>query len=201
MDTQNQSDQINEVSAGTQPMTKKERRRLRREEKNREREKTNSAKSRGSFKKIIIVLLVLGVLFFGIFKYFTTPSKEGEIASNALSTCVNHSGASALHIHPILSITANGEKQELEEGIGVSSFCMRPIHTHDSLGTLHVEFPRKHDFVLGDFFAKSPVAPNIIRVVGLSIFTSIYLIIIPSLLPLHARVILRAQEFHSSLDI
>jgi len=29
---------------------------------------------------------------------------------------------------------------------------MRPVHTHDSTGIIHVEFPRKHDFTLRDFF-------------------------------------------------
>ena len=29
---------------------------------------------------------------------------------------------------------------------------MRPIHTHDATGTLHVEWSAPRDFILGDFF-------------------------------------------------
>lgn len=125
---------------------------MRREERQRERESTQAARKRKRIIKITAVLLVVFGLGFGIFKYFTTPPKDIGVSADALATCVNHGVGSVIHIHPVLKIKINGKEQEIPKGVGISAFCMRPIHTHDSSGTLHLEFPRPHDFTLGDFF-------------------------------------------------
>lgn len=133
-----------------QILSKKERRQLHREEKQRELENMQRGKTRKNFFTWAIVLAAIGGVTFGVFKYFSSPSPD-NVSANVLSSCVNHGGIS-MHIHPHLTIIKNGEEQEIPANIGVSVACMRPIHTHDSSGKLHIEFPRQHDFTLRDFF-------------------------------------------------
>jgi hypothetical protein len=57
-----------------------------------------------------------------------------------------------MHIHPTLSITAFGEPVDIPANIGLGTGIMRPIHTHDNSGTLHVEAPCIREFTIGDFF-------------------------------------------------
>ena len=132
-------------------LTKKERRQLRRAEKKEDLAREKGAKTKKSFLTLMIICAVVGVGIFGIVRYFSGLSME-KISANVLESCVNHGGIS-MHIHPHLSGIKNGEVLEIPANIGVSIACMRPIHTHDKSGQLHVEFPRQHDFTLGDFFS------------------------------------------------
>lgn len=59
---------------------------------------------------------------------------------------------SKLHIHTDLEIIINGKKQEIPTNIGVIPEGMRPVHTHDFSGHIHIEGPCVRDFTLGDFF-------------------------------------------------
>lgn len=42
--------------------------------------------------------------------------------------------------------------QTIPAGMGISGTCDRPIHTHDTSGTLHVETDQDYTYKLGDFF-------------------------------------------------
>jgi len=57
------------------------------------------------------------------------------------------------HVHPVLSITILDTPQILPDNVGRTDTVLRPIHTHDSTGTLHVESPCVRDYTLGDFFS------------------------------------------------
>lgn len=70
----------------------------------------------------------------------------------ARNTCVNHGGIS-MHIHPKLTIIVEDQVASIPANVGVTEECMKAIHTHDTTGTLHVEFLTPFDFTLGDFFA------------------------------------------------
>lgn len=72
---------------------------------------------------------------------------------NARDLCVNHGSSISMHIHPIISIYIDGEQVSVPTDIGIVSDCMSAIHTHDTTGKIHVEYPEQRDFVLGDFFA------------------------------------------------
>lgn len=57
------------------------------------------------------------------------------------------------HVHAHLSIVINGQEQIIPKGVGiVSPNCLRPLHTHEEDGIIHVEFQYKRDFTLGEFF-------------------------------------------------
>lgn len=58
----------------------------------------------------------------------------------------------AMHIHPNLKIKILGVEETMPNGIGVEGSIMRPIHTHDSSGKLHLESPCIRNFKLKEFF-------------------------------------------------
>lgn len=57
------------------------------------------------------------------------------------------------HIHPILNVNILGTPQTIPDNVGRSDTVLRPIHTHDSTGRLHVESPCVRDYTLADFFS------------------------------------------------
>lgn len=67
----------------------------------------------------------------------------------------------ALHIHQMLTITIDGVSEEIPANIGIASDCMAEVHTHDTIGKIHVEATQAGKaFTLADFFAvweKNPV--------------------------------------------
>ena len=94
----------------------------------------------------VILILLLGV---SLFLWKTRTINEGPITQQ----CVRH-GPKGIHIHPHLEILIDGIPQKIPADIGVISIsCMRPIHTHDDSGILHIESKMIQDFTLGDFFA------------------------------------------------
>jgi hypothetical protein len=59
----------------------------------------------------------------------------------------------AQHIHPMLSISVDGESEEIPANIGIEGSCMREIHTHDTSGAIHVETAKIDTvYMLEDFF-------------------------------------------------
>lgn len=94
----------------------------------------------------VIIVIILAAIPFILLK--TKTNADGPITQQ----CVRH-GPKGIHIHPILEISIDGVQQEIPKDIGIiSSFCMRPLHTHDAAGIIHVESKIVHDFTLGDFF-------------------------------------------------
>ncbi|HEY1074322.1 MAG TPA: hypothetical protein VGE59_01310 [Patescibacteria group bacterium] len=100
------------------------------------------------------ILSIIGVTIIAVGIVFAVAvndsSKEASIAPR--DKCVEHAGL-GMHIHPELEIRLEGQTVALPANIGVTSSCMHPLHTHDDSGKVHVEYPQKRDFQLGDFFA------------------------------------------------
>lgn len=60
----------------------------------------------------------------------------------------------ALHIHPIVTVTVDGDVEVVPVDIGIDGLCMREVHTHDTSGTIHVETAKLgKTYTLADFFA------------------------------------------------
>lgn len=112
-----------------------------------EKERLRRQKQR-KFKKFL--LLTLGVLIIGggvsglgWLLVSQKPTPESEIIAR-----------NGIHWHPELSIKILGQKIEIPASIGLG-ITERPIHTHDDMGVIHLEFPglvRKDDIGLGKFF-------------------------------------------------
>ncbi len=61
--------------------------------------------------------------------------------------------ATRFHIHPFLTIFVDDKALVIPNGVGIDAGkCMHPVHTHDTLGKIHVESPEPANFTLGDFF-------------------------------------------------
>lgn len=103
------------------------------------------------------IALVLGFLvlaFVGIlFMRSDTPTTQTERTNREVALACTTDMATEFHIHAVLKIIANGEQQAIPADIGVRPGCMNALHTHDTIGTIHVESPEKRDFTLADFFA------------------------------------------------
>src|SRR5688572_6782275 len=96
-----------------------------------------------TFAVVIVAVVIIGLVAF--------MPKEAKSTREIVDSCTTDM-ATQFHIHPNVKIIINGETVEIPTNIGVTEGCMKPIHTHDVTGKIHVESPVKRDFTLGDFF-------------------------------------------------
>ncbi|OHA62303.1 MAG: hypothetical protein A2117_00385 [Candidatus Wildermuthbacteria bacterium GWA2_46_15] len=95
--------------------------------------------------KIVLIFLIVGAGILGLSRYF---SSKPSLPENEIIT------RNGIHWHPEIKITILGKNQEIPANIGLG-ITERPIHTHDNMGVIHLEFPglvRKEDVRLGRFF-------------------------------------------------
>ncbi len=99
---------------------------------------------------IVVCILVLGGVVFGISKI----SGEDNECKTMPATEMNIGGHTnlKLHKHAQLRIIIDGEEQIIPADIGIYSDIMRPLHTHDATGKIHIEGPCQRDFKLVEFF-------------------------------------------------
>ncbi len=128
-------------------LSKKERRALRQQEKERQRTSEMKAERVKRLAKWGAGITLVGVLVSGLVWYAAThpPIPEGEIVSR-----------NGFHWHPELAIYVQGVRQEIPANIGIGA-VHKPIHTHDDndQGIIHLEFQgmvRQQDIMLGEFF-------------------------------------------------
>lgn len=80
-----------------------------------------------------------------------TEDKQAE-AFDPAKVCTTDA-QTVMHIHQQLTIRIDGKEEAIPANVGiVSPTCMRPMHTHDATGTIHVESPVVRDFTLGELF-------------------------------------------------
>jgi hypothetical protein len=96
---------------------------------------------------IAATVLVLGGIFI-----FTSMQQQKLETAPADTQCITHAGL-GIHIHPTIAIFEDDKPVTVPANIGITDTCMRPVHTHDESGTIHVEYPVARDFMLADFFA------------------------------------------------
>ena len=93
--------------------------------------------------KFLLIILISGILILGWFFISKISMPNSEIVTR-----------NGIHWHPELSIKILGQKIEIPANIGLG-ITERPIHTHDDMGVIHLEFPglvKKDDIKLGKFF-------------------------------------------------
>jgi hypothetical protein len=94
------------------------------------------------------VLVLVGIGWLGWYMSTLPPVTTIDVTK----MCIQHQNL-AMHIHPQLRISIKGENVLIPANTGIpSTGCMRPLHTHDSTGTIHIEFPFLRDAKLGEFF-------------------------------------------------
>ena len=108
---------------------------------------------------VIFIVIVVAVGLLGFNNIFRPgPSGGGDNKNDSLSKrvpCINSAlpVPPAYHIHPHLTIKADGKEITIPANIGLSLVgCERALHTHDATGDIHIEPNYYQEFTLGDFF-------------------------------------------------
>lgn len=104
----------------------------------------------------LLVIFLLVLIFVGLSKMQkTAPSTTRK---ELLALCTGHA-VNNIHYHAQLAIVFKNEPYTIPAFVGINkqSFspnntCIHPVHTHDTTGLIHVDYPRKHPFTIGDFF-------------------------------------------------
>lgn len=106
------------------------------------------------FWLIVISFGIAGLAIWGFVAIQRADEKKisGETSREVALACTTDM-ATRFHIHPQLKIIILGKEEAIPANIGIKTFCMNSIHTHDASGVLHVESPIQKDFTVGDFFA------------------------------------------------
>lgn len=123
-------------------LSRYERRKILREQ---EKEKQKRGEAGSRLRNWTVGLLVIFGLFGGGYWYYKSLP---EILREDI---ISRQG---LHWHPELAIYIKGQKQEIPADIGIGAIH-KPIHTHDSTGTIHMEMEglvTKEDSKLSKFF-------------------------------------------------
>lgn len=75
------------------------------------------------------------------------PLEQCIVRENVSSTDSKY----MFHQHAYLTVTLDGEPFTVPANIGITSDCIRPLHTNDTSGTIHSEFVKPVKFTLGNF--------------------------------------------------
>ena len=81
----------------------------------------------------IVILVLAGV--------FVLPQSSGTGRTD--SEVIADAG---MHWHPMLEMYVKGEKIEIPQNIGIGA-VHQPMHTHDDLPIIHLEFPEKQTVI------------------------------------------------------
>lgn len=94
----------------------------------------------------MIVLAVIAVAGGLITNIFTQQVR----AQDPLYQCIR-SEDMPYQAYVTISVIVDNQEVVIPKGIGITDDCIRPIHTHDSSGLVHIAYERPYDFKLGHF--------------------------------------------------
>lgn len=95
--------------------------------------RTSELKNMALFAGLPLVIILAVIMLIG------GKVSTAETWEDTGIACISGHQNLALHIHPILTITVDGEQEPIPANLGVSPDCMAELHTHDSTGQIHVE--------------------------------------------------------------
>lgn len=108
---------------------------------------------------VVVVVVAAGAAAYVFLPQFTAPSgPDPELTKPVTEICY---GAEqfAMHRHVLLHIIINNQPVPIPQGIGLprsqgglEATCVRPLHTHDATGKIHVESKVLRSYTLGEFF-------------------------------------------------
>ena len=98
----------------------------------------------------VIFILIIGLIVWGVYSLMANPNSFDILPASEIN--IGSHQNIALHIHSGLEIKIDGEEFPIPASIGIQPGIMRPLHTHDSSGEIHIEGPYARDFTIGEFF-------------------------------------------------
>lgn len=105
-------------------------------------------------------ILFFGVLIIGVVALLVFVRSQKEPSAFALFwpgtevACLpsGHQNL-AQHIHPTMTVTADGQLETIPANVGYAGDCMAELHTHDADGVIHIEtVTPTRSFTARDFF-------------------------------------------------
>lgn len=103
-------------------------------------------------KKHSMTIVIVVTLLFAVAMIWWAKANQ-SVQTNNLSDS-NIISMKGIHTHPQLEIYVKGVQQEIPNGVGLAG-NHKPMHTHDDVPIVHLEFPAKvteDDTRLGKFF-------------------------------------------------
>jgi len=97
-----------------------------------------------------IFILIIGFAIWAIYALMTGPNSFDTLSASEIN--IGSHKNIALHIHSDLEIKINNQSFPIPANIGIQTGIMRPLHTHDATGEIHIEGPYARDFKIGEFF-------------------------------------------------
>ncbi len=100
----------------------------------------------------VIFIIITGLLIWGAYGLIKGSSNGGTVVDESNLTFDAPKGA--IHWHPHLTITIDGQETAIPVNIGITSNAHFPVHTHETDGIIHMEnnAPSKRTVTLGYFF-------------------------------------------------
>lgn len=110
-------------------------------------------KKENNYRRIIYYVSAIFIIVFIVFLAYSFFSGKDECSKLAKEINIGGHTNLELHIHSDLKIITDGKQEIVPKDIGIGYGIMRPVHTHDDSGEIHIEGPCKRDFTLKDFFS------------------------------------------------
>ncbi len=98
------------------------------------------------FLAILVTISISSIISSDIYRHYI---KQARLS--VFEECAGHAKGNR-HYHARIQITQNGKNITVPENIGITGECIHPLHTHNTTGLIHMDYPKKFDFTLGDFF-------------------------------------------------
>lgn len=113
--------------------------------------KLSKIEGRNSGFGIKLIIVSLASFLLGITFLLAIQIMPKMLLEQRLMECPGHRQGN-IHYHATVLIYYLGEQMTIPPGIGLEGECIHPVHTHDSTNLVHVDYPKKYPFTLGDFF-------------------------------------------------
>ena len=101
-----------------------------------------------------IIIGIFGAVILLLWWGFSSLSQESKACKTDPVSEINigsHENL-ALHVHSDLKIIIDSKQQIIPSNIGVLPGILRPVHTHDATGEIHMEGKCPREYSLGEFF-------------------------------------------------
>jgi hypothetical protein len=103
----------------------------------------------GKKRKVLYSMLALAAVLGGA--VFATAAATTYLRSqDPINQCITDPSSQPFQISVPITVTKDGALFPVEQGVGISADCIRPVHTLEE-NVIHAAYGRPHPFTLGHF--------------------------------------------------